>query len=167
MRSSHVQIESPCHESWEAMEGDSERRFCGVCEKHVHNLSAMRHDDALALLRDSAGESLCVRYTAEADGSLRFRDLVPRARLTRGLRRAAFAAVLLAACSPQIEVPVPEIHEVIVEEIAERLADPIVDPIAYATEATADGGCKFTTGPFTTFHFPAGHAFCGTVDHAV
>ncbi|MEZ4451308.1 MAG: hypothetical protein R3B09_17645 [Nannocystaceae bacterium] len=154
MRTQHVPIESPCHESWEAMEGGAERRFCGVCEKHVHNLSAMRYDDAVALLQESAGEHLCVRYSAEADGALRFRDLVPRSRLTRGLRRAAFAAVLLAACGPKIEVAVPDLAEV------------IVDPIDYVTERTEDGGCKFATGPFTTFHFPPGHAFCGPVDHA-
>ncbi|HRI08442.1 MAG TPA: hypothetical protein PKW35_11520 [Nannocystaceae bacterium] len=154
MRTSHVPIESPCHESWEAMEGDAERRFCGVCEKHVHDLSAMRYDDAVAPLRESAGEHLCVRYSAEADGALRFRDLIPRSRLTRGIRRAAFAAVLLAACGPKIEAPVPEIAEV------------IVDRITHATETTPDGGCKFATGPFTTFHFPPGHAFCGPVDHA-
>jgi hypothetical protein len=97
MRSSQVQIDSPCHESWEAMDGDAERRFCGVCQKHVHNLSAMRHDDATALLRGSAGDHLCVRYTAESDGTLRFRDLVPRASLTRKLLRTAFASAAAAA----------------------------------------------------------------------
>ena len=50
------------------MEGDAARRFCGVCSKHVHNLSAMNVDDADELLRASAGQELCVRYQAESDG---------------------------------------------------------------------------------------------------
>jgi hypothetical protein len=149
MRSDQVHIDSPCHESWDAMTGDSERRFCGVCEKHVHNLSAMRHDDAQALLGAAPGENLCVRYAVEDDGSLRFRDLVPRSRLTRGLRRAAFAAVMLAACSPQGNEPIAE------------LADVAVSSIREAAVPTPDGGCNVTTGPFTTFHFPPGHALCG------
>ena len=155
MRSDQVHIDSPCHESWDSMAGDSERRFCGVCEKHVHNLSAMRHDDAQELLRQAAGDNLCVRYSAEDDGTLRFRDLVPRSRLTRGIRRAAFATVLLAGCSPQGNEP---IHE---------LADVAVSSIREAAVATPDGGCNVTTGPFTTFHFPPGHALCGPADDAV
>ncbi len=145
MRSNQLPIDSPCHESWEAMDGDAERRFCGVCQKHVHNLSAMRHDDARALLAESAGTNLCVRYSAETDGSLRFRDLVPAARLTRGLVRSAFAAVLLAACDPGQSAPIADLGESVIESIRE------------ATTPTNDGGCNYTTGPFTTFHFAPGH----------
>jgi hypothetical protein len=152
MRSNQVHIDSPCHESWEAMEGDSERRFCGVCQKHVHNLSAMAHDDAQSLLQAASGEHLCVRYSAEADGSVRFRDLVPRSRLTRGLRRAAFAAVMLAACSPQVD-PIADLGQVMIESMQNTVIP------------TPDGGCNYVTGPFTAFHFPQGHAMCGPADH--
>jgi len=41
MRSTNVEIVSPCHESWEAMQGEGARRYCGVCQKDVHDLSAM------------------------------------------------------------------------------------------------------------------------------
>jgi len=149
MRSSQVEITSPCHESWEAMNGDAERRFCGVCQKDVHNLSAMRHDEAEALLRERSGEHLCVRYTAEVDGSLRFRDLVPRASLTRKIVRAAFAATMLAACSPQTEGPP-----------IDDLGDAVIDSIRQDTVPTADGGCDYQSGPFTTVHLPAGHLLC-------
>jgi hypothetical protein len=140
MRSDQVHIDSPCHESWEAMEGGAERRFCGVCRKHVHDLSAMNLDDARALLRTSEGESLCVRYSAEADGTLRFRDLVPRARLTRGLVRTAFAASILAACSPQDRAPTVDVgHAAISSPTAEEPAD----------------GCEATPAPQA--HLPPGH----------
>lgn len=147
MRMNQVPIDSPCHESWDAMAGDAERRFCGVCQKHVHNLSEMRHDEAQSLLRASGGEHLCVRYTAEEDGTLRFRDLVPRGLLTRKLLRTAFAATMLAACTPHDDKP-------------RDLGDVIIDGVGGHAVATPDGGCNYTTGPFTTFHLPPGHALC-------
>lgn len=148
MHSNSVMIDSPCHESWEAMQGDAARRFCGVCQKHVHNLSAMAHDEAQALLDAKAKEHLCVRYSSEADGTLRFRDLVPRASLTRKIVRTAFAAAALAACTPHGEAPLKGLGEAIIETIRE------------STVPSVDGGCIYTTGPFTSFHLPAGHALC-------
>jgi hypothetical protein len=153
MRSNQVHIDSPCHESWETMDGDAERRFCGVCQKHVHNLSAMRLDDARELLRESASGGLCVRYNAEADGTLRFRDLVPTARLTRNLIRSAFAAALLAACTPTVDGPIAD------------LGDAVIESIRDATSPTSDGGCDYTTGPFTTFHLAPGHVLCRSTGH--
>ena len=149
MRSSHVEIASPCHESWDAMSGGEARRFCGVCQKDVHNLSAMAHAEAAALLRERSGERRCVRYTSEADGTLRFRDLVPRASLTRKLVRTAFAATMLAACTPHSEGLAPR-----------GLGETVIETIRAATVATADGGCDYSTGPFTTFHLPPGHVLC-------
>nr|WP_293172904.1 hypothetical protein [Nannocystis sp.] len=96
-----IKVASPCHESWEAMNGAGGRRFCGVCQEHVHDLSSMGHDEAQALLQARSGERLCVRYTAERDGSLRFRDLVPRASVTRKIVRVAFAASMMTACARQ------------------------------------------------------------------
>jgi len=149
MRSRPIEIASPCHESWDAMNGGEERRFCGVCQKDVHNLSAMRHDEAEALLKERSGEHLCVRYTAEADGSLRFRDLVPLASLTRKIVRAAFTATMLAACTPHVDGPP-----------IDNLGDAVIDSVRHDTVPTADGGCDYQTGPFTTVHLPPGHLLC-------
>lgn len=155
MRSSQVNIDSPCHESWETMDGSAERRYCGVCRKHVHNLSEMRLDEARDLLARSGGEQLCVRYTAEADGTLRFRDLVPRARLTRNLVRSVFAAIVLAACDPPMDAP------------GDDLGDAVIESLREATTPTSDGGCDLTTGPFTTFHLAPGHVLCRGTGHDV
>jgi hypothetical protein len=149
MRSHDLEIANPCHESWEAMQGAGARRFCGVCRKDVHDLSAMAHTEARALLRAHTGASLCVRYTAEPDGTLRFRDLVPRASLTRKIVRTAVAAAMLAACAPSGGAPA--IHD---------LGASILDAIREDTVPTMDGGCDYASGPFTTFHLPPGHALC-------
>lgn len=147
MHSRQVEIKSPCHESWDAMHGDDARRFCDVCAKHVHNLSAMARDEATALLRAHKGEHLCVRYASDEDGAIAFRDrVVPVARL-RSVR-TAFAAVMLAACAPHGDGPVQDLGEVAIEAMAR---DAVPSP---------EGGCDVRTGPLTTLHFPAGHEVC-------
>ena len=146
MRSNTVPITSPCHESWDAMEGGEARRFCGVCQKDVHNLSAMAQAEAQALLGAHAGEHLCVRYSSESDGTLRFRDLVPKASLLRRIVRTAFAASMLAACTPYAGTS--------------DIGHEVIEAIRAATVATADGGCDYATGPLTSFHLPPGHVLC-------
>jgi hypothetical protein len=51
------------------MQGDDKRRFCGRCEKHVHNLSAMLPDEAEALLAESEMR-VCVRFYRRSDGTV-------------------------------------------------------------------------------------------------
>ncbi|PCC67008.1 hypothetical protein SAMN02745121_08649 [Nannocystis exedens] len=147
MHSRNVEIKSPCHESWDAMHGDDERRFCDVCAKHVHNLSAMTRQAASDLLRAHKGEHLCVRYSNQEDGQIAFRDTVPVSRLRPV--RTAFAAMLLAACTPHGDgPPIQDIGDIAIEAMA-RDAKP-----------SPEGGCEVQTGPFTTMHFPAGHEVC-------
>src|SRR5947209_4826336 len=43
-----LRIASPCNESWDRMVGDERTRFCGRCQKDVHNVSAMARDEAEA-----------------------------------------------------------------------------------------------------------------------
>jgi hypothetical protein len=72
-------------------------RFCGQCEKVVHDLSSMTEMQARALLRGSS-ESLCVRYLHDATGEIWFAgDRVAPHRLNRAKRVAAVASALAAA----------------------------------------------------------------------
>ncbi len=64
MHRNQVRIDAPCTVSWDAMTGDETRRHCSACDTPVHDLSAMRHAEAAALLRAHAGHPPCVRYTA-------------------------------------------------------------------------------------------------------
>jgi hypothetical protein len=67
-----IQVQSPCSENWDAMSGGDQRRFCDLCNKHVHNLSAMTAKKAETLLSDNTG-NLCVRYERDADGTIKTR----------------------------------------------------------------------------------------------
>lgn len=64
-----LRIASPCNEPWENMVGDERSRFCGRCEKDVHNVSAMTRVEAEALL-ESVASSICVRMYQRTDGTI-------------------------------------------------------------------------------------------------
>ncbi|HVI01471.1 MAG TPA: hypothetical protein VM869_22290 [Enhygromyxa sp.] len=56
-----------------ANDGDG-RRFCDICTKHVHDLSAMTEPMARAVLAsESAKGRVCVRYTSDSAGNIKFK----------------------------------------------------------------------------------------------
>jgi hypothetical protein len=61
-----LRIPTPCTQNWDEMAGDDRARFCGICQKHVHNLSEYTREEAdwllsgdrlpcLTFIRDTAG----------------------------------------------------------------------------------------------------------------
>jgi hypothetical protein len=83
-------IPVPCPESWDAMDGEGDRRHCDRCSKVVHDLSGATELE----LRDviARREVQCVRLRVDAKGMV------------------VTALAVLAACTPHIqpEEPVPE-----------------------------------------------------------
>jgi hypothetical protein len=72
-----IQIEKPCSENWEAMDGNEQQRFCDKCVRHVHNIAEMDACDAEALL--SSSERVCTRLTVDAErGILTRSGWIPR-----------------------------------------------------------------------------------------
>ena len=104
-----LQIASPCHASWDAMEGDDKKRFCGECRLHVHDLSAMTAAEAEAFMSQGDGRK-CVRFYRRTDGSVLTQDC-PRG--FRAVRKRVGAAWLVATaallsvvgCQPEPEPP--------------------------------------------------------------
>jgi len=87
-------IPVPCGVPWESMTGDAKRRFCGRCRLHVHDLSQMTRDEALALLeRGRTGGGVCVQIWRRPDGRVLTWDCRSAVRSLR--RRAALAAAAL------------------------------------------------------------------------
>ena len=64
-----VTIPEPCPASWETMRGNSRKRFCDQCGKHVHNLSALTRDEAERVLMEH-GDDLCGRIKRRGDGRI-------------------------------------------------------------------------------------------------
>lgn len=103
-----LEVASPCSASWDKMVGDDVTRFCGECEKDVHNLSAMTRAEAEAFLRERAGEEVCVRFYRRSDGTVLSSDCAVGARRRRR-RRAALVvagAGALSAAAAVLYVPV-------------------------------------------------------------
>ncbi|MDG1482438.1 MAG: hypothetical protein P8R54_22805 [Myxococcota bacterium] len=97
-----LRINEPCHADWSEMNGDEKKRFCSACSKHVHDLSEMTEPQATAVL--ATVEEPCVRYTANSDGTVRFkpsrRVFLARAGMVAGgllIGGTAAAAVLPSA----------------------------------------------------------------------
>lgn len=81
--------------------GGPAQRLCSACDKTVHDLSAMRAEDARALL---ASGPACVRYLYDASGKVLRAPLPAEARivpasalLTRAAKSKWLAAAMMAA----------------------------------------------------------------------
>lgn len=104
-----LEVAAPCSASWDDMVGDEVTRFCGACEKDVHNLSAMTRDEAEAFLRARAGDDVCVRFYRRRDGTVMSADCPVGVRWRRRRRVvSAMAGVgaLGAAAASVLYVPV-------------------------------------------------------------
>ena len=133
MRRQDVHIPEPCHADWQEMDGDSERRFCDACSKHVHDLSAMTRDEARTFMAANQDGHVCVQYLLDDEDQLIFRDdSTPEWKMywqRDGISRLIAAAALVlpmslaAACdSPQPSVqPSAETPIVIQDGQAPRL----------------------------------------------
>jgi hypothetical protein len=73
-----VNVTNPCTMSWDALQSDNTgRRFCEHCQRHVHDLSAMRSDEVTDLICRNAG-NLCVRYEQLPGGGVKTLDYQQR-----------------------------------------------------------------------------------------
>ena len=91
-----LRIDEPCPASWEQMPGDTARRFCDDCGKHVHDAASMTRAELEAAIQSSAG--VCLRVRSTRDGTVITRDTPRWYRWSARARRVAMwaAAVLLA-----------------------------------------------------------------------
>lgn len=80
-------VASPCKADWNEMVGDERTRFCGKCNKNVHNLSEMSFDEAEAFLQQLTTDA-CVRLYRRKDGTVMTNDCPVGVRNKR-IKRAA------------------------------------------------------------------------------
>ncbi|MGB3968464.1 MAG: hypothetical protein WBO45_17140 [Planctomycetota bacterium] len=107
-----ISIASPCSADWNQMTGDDRRRFCAQCKLHVHDLSGMTADAAMALLRQTGKGRVCVRFFRRTDGTVLTRDCPVglRQKLRRAWARAGALWLALwgsAACARPAATPTP------------------------------------------------------------
>lgn len=78
---SDVEIDSPCPADLTLSPSDERIRFCDLCSKNVHNLSAMTEDEAADLI--DTDEDLCVAYNQTEDGGIVFQSSRRASRIVR------------------------------------------------------------------------------------
>ena len=161
--SKDIPITSPCPITLDKSGvGQGDRSLhCGHCVKDVHLLSNMTESEAREFLRTQSGNDICVSYTIQKGGGIRFAnpdesrcsssapDLVPVSALTRRARPepvrasapAAFlaglgAALLMAACAPHSNASAIKAEEITLAPIAEQ----VVIPCNPEIEEVVEGG---------------------------
>ena len=97
-----VEIASPCPASWDSMVGDERVRFCGQCQRHVYNLSAMTAAEGEQLIIEKEGK-LCAQIYRRSDGTVLTSDCpvglaAVRSRIRKTAMRTA-AAVAFIVCA--------------------------------------------------------------------
>jgi hypothetical protein len=108
MRRESLPIHEPCSADWERMDGDGVVRFCRLCNKDVHDVSAMTEDEAREFL--AAGDQPCIRYRFDAQGDVLFQPragvgLLPRLAAAAAL---SFAGLAAGGCMGKPVCPLPE-----------------------------------------------------------
>jgi hypothetical protein len=124
---SNVRIATPCTASWDEMVGDERSRFCGECQKPVHDLTRMSRDEVDAFLFAHSGGA-CVRLYQRSDGRVITGDcpVGVRRRKAQALVATMFSAGACAVLS------LTAIARVMTSEIAPydmREATPIYVPV--------------------------------------
>ena len=88
-----VRVATPCHVSWDQMQGDGAVRFCGQCQLNVYNLSEMTRAEAESFVEKREGR-VCIRFYRRRDGKVITRDCpVGRNAFHRQLATLAIAIV--------------------------------------------------------------------------
>jgi hypothetical protein len=122
-----ISIPSHCPMPWEDMEGNDRTRFCTTCQLHVHDISELMTDEALALL--GAEKPPCVRIYRRADGRVMTADCTTRReRVWKWLGRrsgwaaAIFATLFLSGC--RMGLPVRPTDAIAVKQAPETGEQP-------------------------------------------
>lgn len=160
MNQQELPIKNPCTQDWNTMEGGDRQRLCRMCDKPVHNLSAMTRQQAEAVLQQrSRGQRLCVRYSAGADGEILFERpaLIPAGLLVRTRQIALRATLAAAAIVSVVEAPGCVPAGPVTGAIAARVAaDQVADQLAES------GTCSISLEPLLPLSLTLHSSACPT-----
>ncbi len=106
-----LHVAAPCPALWSEMSGTDSTRFCAMCKKNVHDLTAMTAEQAEALLESKARGDVCVRFYRRTDGTVLTDDCPWGTRRRHRIRRLSIgiAAVgMLAAAGAAVQASAAE-----------------------------------------------------------
>ena len=94
MKDLRVKFPQPCSENYDDMKPQGCNRFCGSCEKTIHNLSHYEFDEAEQLLR--SGEEICVRAKVNGAGEVQLKPNLTARRMV--IAAGASIGMLTTSC---------------------------------------------------------------------
>jgi hypothetical protein len=136
-----VELAFTCPLRWDKLVGGDTKRFCGSCQKHVTNLSAMTRHEAATFLRSTPGP-ICVRVEVDSAGRSVHRPALSIPAMSLSL----MAGAPVESCneqpalmgSPPAIVEAPIVEGSIVEALGEAPAQPVMGRVAPVREKMGD-----------------------------
>ncbi|HPH65449.1 MAG TPA: AgmX/PglI C-terminal domain-containing protein [Kofleriaceae bacterium] len=104
MKRTELPIASPCAANWDTMTPRGRALFCDECKTLVHDLSKMQRAEAAEFMRANVGEQLCIKYSFDEMGTIKFADpaataVIPANMLRPSVRALAAATAIVGATS--------------------------------------------------------------------
>ena len=135
-----IKISEPCSKRWAELEGAGTRRYCGSCELHVVDGSALTKAAAESLIEEAPGR-VCMRLEFTEEGhAIHAPEPSKEPKIGRTTIGLSLAAGILVACSDQLPEPSPPTEAIPVEAITPSTDKPLERPleimgeICYPTE---------------------------------
>ena len=139
-----VELAFTCPLRWDKLVGGDSERFCGTCQKHVTNLSAMTRHEAAAFLRSTPGP-ICVRVEVDSAGRSVHRPALSIPAMSLSLMAGAPVGscnetppALMGSPPPIVDVVEPVVEGPVVEALGEAPAQPLMGRIPLVREKMGD-----------------------------
>jgi hypothetical protein len=143
-----IDVESPCSESWDEMQGNDQSRFCSHCAKDVHNLSEMTRKKARKIVAASDG-GICVRYIRRPDSRIQtLKNTLHQITRQTGLAAGVLGASLSASSIAYAQtIPEPS------EPVSTQIVNNVINEKSDSPSATLSGTITDPNGAVVPFAF--------------
>lgn len=72
---SKITIPNPCSKKWDELSGETTKRFCGACSKHVYDFTKMETEEIIQFLK-TGKEGVCGVFTKTQVYQMSFKEKV-------------------------------------------------------------------------------------------
>ena len=138
-----VELAFTCPLRWDRLVGGDTERFCGSCQKHVTNLSAMMRHEAAAFLRSTPGP-ICVRVEVDSAGRSVHRPAVSIPAMSLSLMAGSPVGscnetpALMGSPPPIVVAVEPVVEGPVVEALGEAPTQPLMGRVPLVREKMGD-----------------------------
>ena len=130
MKMKSIQLAKPCRENWEQMQPVAQGRFCGQCQKQVHDMTALNTREVIQLFQKNGGK-LCGRMTAtqlkQHNAAIEKQSFFRFSKITKSI--SAFSVVAMAFVTMPLKKSYATNHAVITQPNSFiKVSNPLPEP---------------------------------------